>query len=391
MLVNRLMSSEALLPEPADPRVETTDALVVGAGMYGCYIACLLRQEGRRVVLLDRAPKLLTRASYANQARVHNGYHYPRSVLTALRSHVNFGRFIDEFRPCIDDSFQMYYAIARQHSKVTARQFERFCRAVGAPLAPAPAGVTARFDDALTEAVFAAEEFAFDAIKLAAEMHARLAHHAVDTRLGHALTALQRTEQGLLATIETEDGTTQVAARHVFNCTYSNINGVLALGGRPRIPLKHELTEMALVDVPASLKHEGVTVMCGPFFSIMPFPSTPWHTLSHVRYTPHGEWHDRPAEALRFANDPEIFEKTSHFPSMIRDAARYLPELAACTQRGSLWEIKTVLPQNESDDGRPILWKRDAEWPQLISVMGGKIDNIYDMAAEISSLLAEAA
>ena len=27
---------------------------------------------------------LMQRASYANQARVHNGYHYPRSLLTAL-------------------------------------------------------------------------------------------------------------------------------------------------------------------------------------------------------------------------------------------------------------------------------------------------------------------
>ena len=369
--------------------VETADALVIGAGMYGCHIACLLRQQGRSVILVDREPELLTRASYANQARVHNGYHYPRSVLTALRSHVNFARFVEEFRACIDDSFQMYYAIARQHSKVTARQFERFCLAVGAPLTPASAGVAARFDPALTEAVFAAEEYAFDAKKLAAEMRGRLAHYAVDTRLSHALTALVRTEQGLEATLQAQGQESRIVARHVFNCTYSNLNRVLAAGNRPLIPLKHELTEMALVDVPPAMKDVGVTMMCGPFFSIMPFPSRNLHTLSHVRYTPHGAWHDRPGEPLRHLHDPQYFQKSSRFAHMVRDAARYMPELAACTQRDSLWEVKTVLPQNENDDGRPILWKRDAEWPQLVSVMGGKIDNVSDMAPEMATLLAE--
>ncbi len=376
-------------PAPHQQAVETTDAVVVGAGMYGCYIACLLREHGLRVVLLDRADKLLTRASYANQARVHNGYHYPRSVLTALRSHVNFARFVSEFRPCIDDSFQMYYAIARQHSKVTARQFERFCLAVGAPLSPAPASVTARFDPAMTEAVFAAEEFAFDARKLADEMRGRLEHHAVDTRLGHALTGLAQADRGLEATWQSAQGQGRLATRFVFNCTYSNLNRVLELGQRRSIPLKHELTEMALVAVPPAMKAVGVTMMCGPFFSIMPFPSRGLHTLSHVRYTPHGSWRDEPGAPLTHRHDPDAFAQTSRFPHMVRDAARYMPELAACQHVDSLWEIKTVLPQNETDDGRPILWKRDAEWRQLVSVMGGKIDNVYDLEAEIATLLAE--
>ena len=34
--------------------------------------------------------------------------------------------------------FTNLYAIARRNSKVTARQFERFCRDIGASLAPAP-------------------------------------------------------------------------------------------------------------------------------------------------------------------------------------------------------------------------------------------------------------
>src|SRR5207237_1008770 len=82
----------------------------------------------------------------------------------------------------------------------------------------------------------------------------------------------------------------------VFCCGYGQTNAVAAASGLPVIPLKHEIAEMALVEVPPVLKRLGVTVMDGPFFSCMPFPPRNLHTLSHVLYTPHGHCSDgRPA------------------------------------------------------------------------------------------------
>lgn len=52
------------------------DAVITGGGFYGAAIAIYLaKQRGlKRIVLVEREPALLTRASYNNQARVHNGY-----------------------------------------------------------------------------------------------------------------------------------------------------------------------------------------------------------------------------------------------------------------------------------------------------------------------------
>ena len=63
---------------------------------------------------------------------------------------------------------------------------------------------------------------------------------------------------------------------------------------------------MALVEPPAELGGAAVTVMDGPFFSLMPYPSRGLFTLSHVRYTPHCSWHDgrasrSPTTAIRAA------------------------------------------------------------------------------------------
>ena len=73
------------------------DALVIGGGFFGCMTAAQLRRYYPKVVLCEMSGSLLGRASYHNQARVHNGYHYPRSLLTALRSHVNFPMFVEAF------------------------------------------------------------------------------------------------------------------------------------------------------------------------------------------------------------------------------------------------------------------------------------------------------
>src|SRR5438128_7348182 len=97
----------------------------------------MLQAAGARVTLVEREPRLLGRASLRNQARVHNGYHYPRSILTSLRSRLNYARFLDEYEDCVYDAFTHYYAIARGTSKVTATQFAEFCRRIGAPLSEA--------------------------------------------------------------------------------------------------------------------------------------------------------------------------------------------------------------------------------------------------------------
>jgi hypothetical protein len=72
------------------------DAVVIGGGFYGCNLARFLSNRWQRVVVVEKEPELLTRASYVNQARIHSGYHYPRSFLTALRSFFNFPRFVKD-------------------------------------------------------------------------------------------------------------------------------------------------------------------------------------------------------------------------------------------------------------------------------------------------------
>ena len=72
---------------------------------------------------------------------------------------------------------------------------------------------------------------------------------------------------------------------------------------------------------------------------------------------------------------------------MVRDLARYLPMLLNAKYIDSLFEVKTVLTMNEADDGRPTLFEKHEELPGCYSVLGGKIDNIFDVLEKLDAEL----
>lgn len=360
------------------------DAIVIGGGFYGTAIAVYLARERQmgRVLLVERESGLLRRASYHNQARVHNGYHYPRSFTTAYRSRINLPRFVRDWPQAVHTDFTKLYAIARRNSKVTARQFERFCREIGASFEPATADQQALFEPRLIESVYQVQEFAFDATKLAEWAVRELDECGVTVRTGVRAGAVLRGADGnLQVRLDAADGGTIVQAPYVFNCTYSGLNQIAGDFPGVRTGLKHEVTEMALMQLPPQLAGMGVTLMDGPFFSMMPFPARGLHTLSHVRYTPHMHWQDSAGD------DPyrrlDGYVRATRVDRMVRDAMRYLPALAQAVHADSLFEVKTVLVKNESDDGRPILFERHGDLPGCYSILGGKIDNIYDVLEKL--------
>ena len=363
------------------------EAVIIGGGFYGSVIAdYLIRSRGlKRIILCEQESALLTRASYNNQARVHNGYHYPRSYTTAYRSRVNLPKFVNEWPDAVKTGFTKLYAISRRNSKVNAKQFVRFCSEISADITNAKAQHHKLFNKKYIEDIFLVKEYAFDAQQLSSWATSRLAASGVDVRLNTSVTAIAQDSSGaLLVTTHNGDGIqSTIASKLVFNCSYSGLNSFTKNLLGANIKLKHEITEMGLMQVPDELYDIGVTVMDGPFFSMMPFPARELHTLSHVRYTPHLSWQDTPQK------DPykilDSYNKQSRVDRMVRDVSRYMPLVEKSKHIDSLFEIKTTLEKNEDDDGRPILYQRHSELPGCISILGGKIDNIFDILEQLDS------
>lgn len=357
------------------------DAVVIGGGFYGSAIAIYLaKQRGlKKILLIERESALLTRASYNNQARVHNGYHYPRSFTTAYRSRINLPKFVRDWPDAVIKDFTKLYGIARRNSKVTAKQFVHMCKEIGAKVETADQSLRQLFEKRLIEDVFLVEEYDFDSTKLASWAKHELNECCVEIRFESCVTdILKDVNSTLRVSIKSTQGVDELmTCRYVFNCTYSGLNQFGGDFPGAQTGIKQEITEMALLEAPALLKGLGITVMDGPFFSLMPFPARGLHTLSHVRYTPHLHWQDQQGiNPYKKLND---YDRHTRVDRMMRDAARYMPAVQDAKYVESLFEIKTILVKKECDDGRPILFEKYQELAGCYTILGGKIDNIYDV------------
>ncbi|WP_431274093.1 FAD-dependent oxidoreductase [Variovorax ureilyticus] len=226
------------------------------------------------------------------------------------------------------------------------------------------------------------EEYAFDAVKLAEWTSEKLKECGVEIFLDSCVKSATLGPAGWQVECDGEFGGPAIS-RYVFNCTYSGLKQIDGTKNAIGVALKHEITEMALMKMPVALKDLGITMMDGPFFSTMPFPSRNLHTLSHVRYTPHVHWLDSPG--INPYHRLREYPRETRVDRMLRDVRRYIPAICDAAYVDSLFEVKTVLIKNEGDDGRPIFFERCGSTAGYYSVLGGKIDNIYDVLARLEA------
>ncbi|MFN3453371.1 MAG: FAD-dependent oxidoreductase [Pseudobdellovibrio sp.] len=351
------------------------DVAVVGGGFYGCNIASFYASQGKSVVLIEQHSELITRASSANQARIHAGYHYPRSIVTALRSKMLYEKFMHDFPECIYSDFDMYYVIGKHFSKITTHQFVSFCKLIDLSLEKVEKNVNDMIDYRFVENIFKVKEYAFDYIKIRQLMQEKLDVKNVKILYNHKVVSLEKNGSDLSLLLDGKH-IRNVMAKNIFNCTYSGLNSFHKSSGISVIPLKKEMVEIALISAPSILAKKGFTIMCGPFFSTMPYPAENLHSLLHVRYGNHHTWLESDDSIV--SNDIK-FNNNSNYKSMLLDAIRYIPCLEEAKYVRSIKDIRVKLPLNEKDDGRPIMLNVNFGLEGYHCILGGKLDNIYDV------------
>ncbi|MGO4546883.1 FAD-dependent oxidoreductase [Paenibacillus sp. 2TAB23] len=363
------------------------DYAIIGAGIYGLYAAKYLGEQGLHVALIEMDSEPLQRASYINQARVHNGYHYPRSVSTASKSAHYYERFNREFDFGIHSEFKKIYAISKYDSLTNAEQFLKFCMHVGIPADEI--NPQKFFNDGVIEAAYETVEYTYDAKKIKEKFVDLLKTYPnVDMYFNTQVKNVNSDVDNYIITI-TDQLTLQ--SPKVLNATYASINQVLNVFNLPPFKTKYELCEVILTKANKELNNIGITVMDGPFFSIMPFGLSGYHSLTSVSYTPHetangqfpkftcqDERVDCSEFSLQNCNSCSISPNTA-WVRMKQQAQKYLSPKLQFEYEKSLFSVKTILNSSELDDSRPTVIKTSSSEPSFISVLSGKFNTIYDL------------
>lgn len=369
---------------------QKADKVIIGAGLYGLYAALFCAKLGQKVIVLEQEKDIFTRATFINQARVHMGYHYPRSLSTALKSAGYFERFVSDFSFCIHDSFDQIYGTSAHFSWTDAAEFQKFCKDAHIPCRELPK--ESYFKDSMCDSAFLTREYTYDAMLLKEYYLEELKKYA-HVKIIYEIRLKEIVSDGSSYHVVCENG--EYETPFVLNATYAAVNNVLSkIKGMEaeKFPLKYELCEIILCESNDMLKNVGITVMDGPFFSIMPFGKTGLHSLTSVTFTPHEtDYHTIPSfpcsrfeDGLCKQNLLGNCNLCTHRPKtawkyMNAMAKKYIKDEYRFTYKESLFSMKPILKASEIDDSRPTVIWTAGENPTFVSVLSGKINTVYDL------------
>lgn len=365
------------------------DKIIIGAGIYGLYSALRCAINGQHIIVLECDNSAFKRATFINQARVHQGYHYPRSISTALKTAGYFDKFNKDFGFCINNDFEQIYATSSRYSWSNGEQFKRFCKAVNIPCEEVH--VSKYFKDGMCDGAFKTREFTYDAMILKEYLLDQLKQfgNAVEMVFNTRIISIEKCPNSFC--VITDDNKSYEAG-FVLNATYAGMNQILEMAGFENLGIKYELCEIILCNVEDKLKNTGITVMDGPFFSIMPFGKTGFHSLTSVTFTPHMTCYDKipsfscqndsagycSKKWLGNCNDCPARPNTA-FPYMSNLAKKYMLDDFGFEYEKSLFSMKPILASSEIDDSRPTIIRTYSHNPTFVGVLSGKINTVYDL------------
>ncbi len=361
---------------------DVVNVVVIGGGIFGVEVALKAKSLGLSVKVYEAKDDILAGASQNNQNRLHLGFHYPRDLETGRQSIRGFNAFREKYRESIQDDFLNAYLIANLHSLTSPADYVAFCQKLGLPFQR----ITAKdlpIDINGADTGILCEEVVYDcrilrdlAWKMLDTQKVDVARRARVTKVVH---------QAGRYKVEASDGST-ISADVVVNASYADINRITRQLGFPVSENLYEYTAVPIIRL--AMPKVGVTIMDGPFMTILPHGRSDsfllYNVVQSVVASEVAEL--MPSEWLMPETAPfQTVDKAALFERMVERCSEYLPVLKGAELTGFLEGPRMVLAKRDDSDARPSFINQHSEG--YISVFAGKIDHSLWVADEVGSLL----
>jgi FAD dependent oxidoreductase len=345
---------------------------VIGAGIFGSTIAIRLAKNGFDIDLFETENDVLQAASGINQYRLHRGYHYPRSKETALSSKQSYRLFCEEYAEAVTDKNNHFYCIAKERSRVSGKEFLEFCKSCDLEYEESDLPHVNR---EVIDVVIAGREFLIDPMKLRSIVKQRVDDNKVRLFLGRTFTAEDIGGYDL-----------------VINCAYSNLNFILEDYADAKRHYQFELCEKPILRLSDNFKGISLVILDGPFMCIDPYADTDLHVMGNVVHAIHttntGIFPAIPDDFKPLMNRGVVkHPRITNIEKFIETASHFMPDIKKAEHIGSMFTVRTVLPNVDHTDERPTLVYRVND--TIINVFSGKIGNCVQAALDVEVMIME--
>lgn len=352
--------------------------VVIGCGIFGAEIALKASSKGLSVKVFEANEDILLGASMNNQNRLHLGFHYPRDIETGIQSIRGFDLFKKKYEKCIQSNFLNTYFIADNNSFTNIDEYLIFCKELGIPFK----NINSKDLPIRLEGVgsgISCDEVVYDCEILRDIVKESIKYNNINISLKSRVDEIGKIDN--LFTLKTTSGE-EVDADVVINATYGASNYLTEQLGILVPERQYEYTAVPIIEL--DIDRIGVTIMDGPFLTILPFGTTNKFLLYHVDLSVidsevstklNLEWLVKETSPL------SKIDKEEYFNMMIDQCKNFIPVLKNSKLIDFLEGPRMVLPRSEHSDARPSLITNTNNY---IEVFSGKIDHSIWVAEEIS-------
>ena len=345
---------------------------VVGAGLFGCTIALILSKK-YNVDLYERKPDILNEASMCNQFRFHLGFHYPRSEKTVNEIKISNKHFVNFYGKDVFGKTKNFYSVVKGSSKVS---FDKYLKFIKRNKLQYKEIKNSKLTSTKIEGTVSTNEKILDYFKIKKKIKYKLSKSSVNLKLNSQL------DQSILRYQKYDK---------IIIAAYKNNNDILKrLGLKVEKKFRYELVEKIAISLPKKYKDISFVVLDGKFVCVDPYLGTPYHLLSHVKYSKlqiikrkFSKFSKKYDSAL--INTKSLNKKLSNFNKFIDDGSKYLPFLKKAKYIYSYYVVRTLKSNVESTDERTNLTQFINK--KVLTVLAGKWNTCVYEAKKIEKLL----
>lgn len=358
------------------------DVAVIGGGIFGVEVALAAASLGLTVKIFEAKDSIMAGASKNNQNRLHLGFHYPRDLETGRQSIRGFYDFKEKYHDCVMGQFDNAYFIANEGSLTSPENYLKFCNDLGLNYKEIE---IQNFPVEIHGVDFGilCEEVVYDSSLIKSSVLRELEQSNVSIALKTSIHDAQLNHGGINL-IDCHGDVT--SAQVVINATYSDINRLTQKLGYDISENQYEYTAVPIIEL--DIPPFGVTIMDGPFFTLLPYGKSGKYLLYGVNNSvirrvtsqqmPH-TWHEPKTSPFNSLDKGRFFE------DMKTAVASFMPIINQSKLSGFLQGPRMVLAKNDDTDARPSVINVFED--KYMTIFSGKIDHSIWVAEEIKMFL----
>ncbi|MAR99908.1 MAG: hypothetical protein CMH24_00860 [Nitrosomonadales bacterium] len=361
-----------------EPRINVA---IIGCGIFGAEIALKASNLGLSVKVFEANEDILLGASMNNQNRLHLGFHYPRDLETGIQSIRGFDLFKNKYKECIQSNFLNTYFIADNNSLTNVNEYLIFCEKLGVPYKKINSKDLPIKLQGVEKGIIC-NEVVYDCEILREIVKENIKKNDIDISLNSMVEGISKNDN--FFNLKISSGKV-VNADVVINATYGASNYLTEQLGIMVPERLYEYTVVPIIEL--DIDRIGITIMDGPFLTILPFGRTNKFLLYHVDLSVidsevntklNLDWLSKETSPLRNK------DKKEYFNMMIEKCSSFIPALKKSKLIDFLEGPRMVLPRRDKSDERPSIITNTDDY---IEVFSGKIDHSIWVAEEINKKL----